>query len=213
MAALRSVKYIRDKAYSISSILTWFLGSSLCWSQKVHLNFTMMPFMPESILNHEPRMCFVHIRYCVDALFPLFLIVCISQLHVQTHAQTHTALSRGHLSSVSSTFSSPSRLHHPFQSEDSSLVSFSHNQNSNGSTNVVFKAIYSWKTLSESANHVYSVLFTSHNKVWILNQSNYSSLSSPYQLPIGRVFWNRMTRLVLLMKSISDVYEKRKKKK
>lgn len=42
----------------------------------------------------------------------------------------------------------------------------------------------------ESANHVYSVLFTSHNKVWILQQlSNSSSLSSPYQLLIGRVFW------------------------
>lgn len=37
------------------------------------------------------------------------------------------------------------RLHHPFQSDDSALVSFSHNQNSNGSTNVVFKAIYSCK--------------------------------------------------------------------
>lgn len=36
-------------------------------------------------------------------------------------------------------------LHHHYQSEDSSLVSFSHNQNSNGSTNVVFKAVYSWK--------------------------------------------------------------------
>lgn len=99
------------------------------------------------------------------------------------------------------------RLRHRSQSEDSCPASFSHNQNSNGSTNVVFKAIYSWKTLFESANHVYSVLFTSHNKVWILSQSNCRSLSSPYQLLIGRVFRNRMTRLVLLMTSISDVYK------
>lgn len=28
------------------------------------------------------------------------------------------------------------------------------------------------QTLCESANHVYSVLFTSHNKVWILSKSN-----------------------------------------
>ena len=103
----------------------------------------------------------------------------------------------------------PFRLRHPSQSDDSSLVSFSHNQNSNGSTTVVFKAIYSWTTLSESANHVYSVLFTSHNKVWILSQFNYSSRSSPYQLLIGRVFWNRMTRLVLLMKSIFQMCTKK----
>lgn len=92
-------------------------------------------------------------------------------------------------------------------------MSFSHNQNSNGSTNVVLKGNLFLQTFSESANHVYSVLFTSHNKVWILSQSNYSSLSSPYQLLIGRVFWNRMTRMVLLMKSISDMYTRKKKQK
>lgn len=43
------------------------------------------------------------------------------------------------------------------------------------------------------------------SKVWILSKPIYSSLSSPYQLLIGRVHWNRMTRLVLLMKSISDM--------
>lgn len=43
------------------------------------------------------------------------------------------------------------------------------------------------------------------SKVWILSKPIYSSLSSPYQLLIGRVHQNRMTRLVLLMKSISDM--------
>ncbi len=98
-------------------------------------------------------------------------------------------------------------------------MSLSHNQNSNGSTNVPFKAIYSWKkqktkkTLFDSANHVYSVLFTSHNKVWILSKSNYSSLSSPYQLLIGRVLWNRMTRLVLAWKAFQMCTKKKNKKK
>lgn len=89
-----------------------------------------------------------------------------------------------------------SRLRHPFQSEDSSWVSFSLNQNSNGGTTVVFAAIpFLTKrnnddkiTLFESANHVYSVLFTSHSKVWILSKSDKSSVSSPCQLLIGRVF-------------------------
>lgn len=43
------------------------------------------------------------------------------------------------------------------------------------------------------------------SNVWILSKPTYSSLSSPHQRLIGRVHWNRMTRLVLLLKSISDM--------
>lgn len=62
-----------------------------------------------------------------------------------------------------------------------------------------------WISQSLSLSSVY----LTHQKVWILCKPIYSSLSSPYQLLIGRVHWNRMTRLVLLMKSISDMNKRK----